>query len=178
MEEGHEKKGVSMLGSAPNATAVNAELDYVFGYYKGMCLKSTQRVFNKKLHEIMLAIRRRRSDPNYIVPSKAVGLDQEDIPVITNGFPGEDIANSPFQTCFTKSYILKSWSNVGFIPFTRKCLGNKQVRREINETNPQDSKLEDLQLEYEQHKDGLKAAGLNEDAFNIELSEAQALTRK
>ena len=103
-----KKKGVIMLGSAPNATAVNAKLDNMFGHYKGMCLKSTQRVFNKKLHERMLAIRRCRLDPNFIVPSKAVGLDPEDIPAITNGFPGKDIANSPFQTCFTKSYILKS----------------------------------------------------------------------
>ena len=52
------------------------------------------------------------------------------------------------------------------------------MRREINEINPQDSKLEDLQLEYKQQKDDLKAAGLNEDAFNNALPRAQAVARK
>ena len=117
-----KKKGVIMLGLAPTATVINVDLDNMFGQYKGMCLKSSQRVFNKKLHEKMLAIRRRRLDPNFIVLSKAVGLDTEDIQVITNRFPGGDITNSLFQTCFIKTYILKSWSNVGFIPFTGKCL--------------------------------------------------------
>ena len=173
-----KEKGVIMLGSAPNATAVNAELDNMFGHYKGLCLKATQRVFNKKLHRRMLDIRRRRVDPDFEVPNKAVGLDQVDVAAITNGIPGEDDSLSPFKTCFTKPHILKSWSNIGFIPFTRKCLENKQVRREINETNPQDSKLEELQLEYEEHKDGLKAAGLNEDAFDIELQVVQQIRRK
>ena len=54
-----KEKDCTMLGSAPNTTSVSVELDNTFGHYKRMCLKSTQRCYNKKLHVQVLTIRER-----------------------------------------------------------------------------------------------------------------------
>ena len=172
------KKGCILFGSSPNATSVNAEMDDMYTSYKGLCKVSTQRCYNAKLHTRMLAIRERRINKDLTVSSKAIALYPDDIPMITNGLPGDHPSKSPFKTCFSKTNILKSWSNIGFIPFTRKCLKNKSIRREINENNPQDSNLEDLNLQYEVLKDDLKESGLNEEAFHIEIHIAQPVDRK
>ena len=42
-----------------------------------------------------------------------------------------------------------------------------QVRQEINESNPQDSKLEKFQLDYEVAKTIVKESGINEDTFSL-----------
>ena len=126
----------------------------------------------------MIMVRRRRENPTLKIPTKALALSLEDIPFITNGMPHDPNEKSPFKSTFTKEKIIKSWENVGFVPFTRKCLQSVQVRQEINESNPQDSKLEQLQLDYELAKSNAKACGLNEDAFNLEIPIAKAIERK
>ena len=172
------EKGVHLIGSPPNATSVSAEMDQLFSDYKGRCRRSTQRCYNKKLHARMIMVRKRRENPTLKIPTKALALSLEDIPFITNGMPHDPKDKSPFKSTFTKEKIIKSWENVGFVPFTRKCLQSVQVRQEINESNPQDSKLEQLQLDYELAKSNAKACGLNEDAFNLEIPIAKAIERK
>ena len=172
------KKEYILFGSSPNATAVNAEMDDMYTSYKGLCKISTQRCYNAKLQTIMLVIRGRRINKDLIVSSKAIALYPDNTPMITHGLPGDHPSKSPFKTCFSKTNILKPWSNVDFIPFTRKCLKNKSLWREIYESNLEDSKLEDLNLEYEVLKDGLKESGLKEEAFHIKIPIAQLVDRK
>ena len=50
-------RGVYYVGSCPNATSVNAEMDEQFGSYKGACRLSTQRCYNGKLFDRMEKIR-------------------------------------------------------------------------------------------------------------------------
>ena len=126
----------------------------------------------------MIMVRRQRENPEITIPTKALALSLEDIPFITNGMPHDPKSKSPFKSTFTKEKITTSWENVGFAPFTRKCLQSMQVRQEINESNPQDSKLEKLQLDYEVAKTSAKESGLNEDAFNLEIPIAKAIERK
>ena len=104
----------------------------------------------------MIVIQEQRIKKDLTVLSKVIAFYSDETLVMTNDLPGDEPSKSPFKTCFSKTNILKSWSNVGFIPFTRKSLKNKSIWREINESNPQDSKLEDSNLEYEVLKDGLK----------------------
>ena len=69
-------------------------------------------------------------------------------------------ANRPFNVHFTKEKIIWSWAKVGFVPFTRNCLNNKRVRKEL-EQHTEDIVLENIQVEYEVFNNSLE-----EDAFN------------
>ena len=121
------EKGVHLIGSPPNATAVSAEMDQLFTDYKGQGRRSTQRCYNKKLHARMIMVRRQRENPEITIPTKALALSLEDIPFITNGMPHDPKSKSPFKSTFTRKNITNSWENVGFVPFTRKCLQSMQV---------------------------------------------------
>ena len=98
----------------------------------------------------MLFIKAKQSDLNVNVPTTAISLTPADLPFIVNAPSGCPKEYSPFQACFTNEKIRKAWSNIGFVPFTMySTKTNHQIRREIDESTPQDTKLENLQLEYE-----------------------------
>jgi len=162
-------RGVYYVGSCPNATSVNAEMDNQFGSYKGACRLSTQRCYNGILFDRMEKIR--------IVP-KTCSLTPGNLPMITNRKIDEPVDRKLFDKVFTKERNLKAWSNIGFVPFTRKSLQNKIVCRELHETKPEDNKLEILQMNYEETKIDLKSLGFNEDAFNAEIPKAFIKKRK
>ena len=165
------KRGVYYLGSCPNSTSVTAEMDDQFGSYKGACRISAQRCYNEKLWERMLKIKEKRSNPNIVVPSTC-SLSPADLSMITNGKEDDPIDQKPFDKVFTKKNNLKAWSNIGFVPFTRKALKNKKVRHELQETVPLDNKLDKLQHDYESSKSSLKELGFNEDVFSAEIPKA------
>ena len=80
--------------------------------------------------------------------SAVLNLNFEDLPIIVNGTATDAVAdNKPFDLHFTKDKILWSWAKVGFVPFTRSCLENRRVRKELGQHN-KDSALEDLRYRY------------------------------
>ena len=126
----------------------------------------------------MNLVKQKRNDQSIIVPTTAISLTPADIPFIVNGPLGCPQEFSPFQACFTSDKNRKAWENIGFVPFTKSSLKNKQVRREINETNPQDTKLENLQLEYECAKSDLARDGFNYEVLSEEIPKATKIRRK
>ena len=123
--------GCHIILSLPNATSVSAELDDIYRDYKASCRARTQKLYSDKVYRRMLKIRennaRAQNDPHEVV--KPVGLNQGDIPTIVMGTEGDAIVDRPFLHTFTKDRMQKAWDNIGFVPFTRKCLSNKKVRR-------------------------------------------------
>ena len=125
----------------------------------------------------MEKIREHRVNPDIVVP-KTCSLTPGDLLMITNGKINYPVDRKPFDKVFTKEINLKAWSNIGFVPFTRKSLQNKKVCRELHETKLEDNKLETLQMNYEETKTDLKSLGFNEDAFNAEIPKAFIKKRK
>ena len=58
-----------------------------------------------------------------------------------------------------------SWEKIQFVPFTRKCLHNPKVRRELGQ-HTHDKALESLQLRYDVLVDRVEAVGFNPGIFD------------
>ena len=80
-----------------------------------------EKVVQEKLRQRGLA---RRNGGR--LPCAVLNLDFADLPTIVNGSEDDITANRPFDTHFTKEKILWSWAKVGFVPFTRSKLSEKQ----------------------------------------------------
>ena len=65
-----------------------------------------------------------------------------------NGVPDDAIKDRPFDCHFTKEKIIRSWVKIGFVPYTRSCLKNPKVRKELGQ-HTRDEVLEDLQRRYD-----------------------------
>ena len=80
---------------------------------------------------------------------------------------------------FNLGSIKKSWDNIGFVPFTRKCLENKKVRHEMDETAPNkhSNNVEELQQTYDEVKEGLNEEGFINEYFDITVSKAFKMKR-
>jgi hypothetical protein len=52
---------------------------------------------------------------------------------VINGYPGDPVELRPFDYCFTKEKIIKSWINVGFMPMTGNTALDPKVRHEFGE---------------------------------------------
>ena len=74
-----------------------------------------------------------------------IGLDNNDLSTMINGYPNDAIEKKPFDRAFTKERIKDAFYNVCYIPFTRRCLSNSKVRHEINENTGVSKKLSELQ---------------------------------
>ena len=101
--------GLNIGLGCPNGTSVGQVMDDLFEFFKGACRLSTQDLFNDKVYERMLKIRKRNensSDLSEKIPA-VVALHQEDIPIIVNGRAGDPIEKRPFNKCFTPSRIKK-----------------------------------------------------------------------
>jgi hypothetical protein len=73
-----------------------------------------------------------------------LNLDFADLPTIVNSTADDINSNRPFTTHFTRGKILWSWAKVGFVPFTRSCLDNKRVRKELLGQRKEDTGLKEL----------------------------------
>ncbi len=93
-----------------------------------------------------------------------------------NGSATDAVADKPFDLHFTREKILWSWAKVGFVPFTRSCLQNKRVRRELGQHN-KDEALEDLQVENDMLVEEIEAAGFNLGVFDASIPTAGHVTR-
>ena len=75
--------------------------------------------------------------------SAVLNLNFSDPPTIVNGTVDDAISDKPFDLHFTKEKILWSWAKIGFVPFTRSCLNNRKIRKELGQRKA-DEALEDL----------------------------------
>ena len=84
----------------------------------------------------MLAIQRNNEagKGQRLVSVAPVKIIQEDLSTIVDGLEEDAEQNRPFDHVFTKENILKAWTNIGYVLFTRKCIENKKVRYELQES--------------------------------------------
>ena len=109
--------------------------------------------------------------------SAALNLDFGDLATIVNGTTADTIYDKPFDLHFTKDKFLWSWAKIGFVPFTRSCLQNKRVRKELGQHN-KDEALEDLQLRYNSLVDDIEGApGFNVGIFDAAIPTAAHVDR-
>ena len=176
-----ERIGCHIILSLPNATSVSAEMDDLYREYKGCCRQKTQEVFQKKVFDRMMKIRENAYivDPKKKHVVKPVSLNPSDLSRMINGEEGDNIKDRPFTKTFNLDSIKKSWDNIGFVPFTRKCLENKKVRHEVDETvsNKNSNNVEELQQKYNAIKERLKEEGFNNECFDIIVPKAFKMKR-
>ena len=176
-----ERMGCHIILSLPNATSVSAEMDDLYREYKGCCRQKTQIVFQKKVFDRMMMIRDNSNieDPTKKHVIKPVTLNPSDLSMMINGEEVDDVKDRPFLKTFNLERIKKSWENIGFVPFTRKCLDNKKVRHEIDESVPNNhsNNVEELQQKYNAIKVKLHEEGFNNECFDIIVPKAFKMKR-
>jgi hypothetical protein len=89
--------------------------------------------------------------------STVLSFDFSDLAMIVNGVSGDPIQDQPFDCHFTKAKIVGSWEKIGFVPFTRNCLQNSKVRRELGQ-HMCNKTLKDLQVRYDTMVENVEAA--------------------
>jgi hypothetical protein len=141
------ERGLIVLMGLPNATSVQQEMDALYGPFKSATYRRGEKVIQNKLRDRGIA--RRNGD---IVPKAVLNLDFHDLATIVNGNPEDDESDRPFDLVFTKAKILRSWAKVGLVPFTRSCLKDKKVRKELGQ-HKEDEALENLQRKYDLIRD-------------------------
>ena len=168
--EEFKEKGLFILLGLPNATAVQQEMDNLYGPFKSATYARGERVVEGKLKE-RAEVRR-----NGTAAGGVVTLSFNDLATVVNGKDGDHVDDRPFDNTFTKKKILTSWSNVGFVPFTRKCLGHKKVRSELGQRDG-NLVLENLQAKYDKLIGEAEAAGFNPGLFDASIPVAQRVER-
>jgi hypothetical protein len=165
------ERGLIILMGLPNATSVQQEMDALYGPFKSATYARGEKVVQAKLRSRGLA--RRIGDQQQ---GTALSLDFGDLATIVNGASDDLIQNRPFDCHFTKAKILSSWAKIGFVPFTRSCLKNPKVRRELGQ-HTRDEVLESLQLRYDVLVDNVEAAGFNPGIFDAVVPSAVHVDR-
>ncbi len=122
------KRGLIMIMGLPNATSVQQEMDALYSPVKSSTYACGEKVVQHKLRIRGLA--RRNGDK---LPPAVLNLDFNNLATIVNSRPKDLARGRPFNFNFTKEKILWSWAKVGFVPFTRNCLNNKRVRKELGQ---------------------------------------------
>ena len=126
-EEFYER-GLVILMGLPNATSVQQEMDQLYGPFKSAIYARGKKVVQTKLKSRGMA--RRNGEHQQ---AAALSLDFIDLVTIVNGSPDDPIKDRPFDCHFSKTKILSSWAKIGFVPFTRNCLKNPKVRKELGQ---------------------------------------------
>jgi len=165
------QRGLIIILGLPNATSVQQEMDALYGPFKSATYSRGEKVVQQKLKERGLARRNGQQ-----LSSAVLNLDFGDLPTIVNGKATDAVADRPFDLNFTKDKILWSWAKIGFVPFTRSCLQNKRVRKELGQ-HSKDAALEDLQLQYDLLVQDVEAAGFNPGIFDAAIPTAAHVHR-
>ena len=153
-EEFYER-GLFILMGLPNATSVQQEMDQLYGPFKSATCARGEKVVQRKLK--LRGIARRNGEHQQ---AAALSLDFSDLATIVNGGPDDPITDRPFDCHFSEAKILSSWAKIGFVPFTRKCLKNPKVRKELGQ-HMRDEELEQLQAKYAFDVDVMETIGFN-----------------
>ncbi len=93
-----------------------------------------------------------------------------------NGVPNNRLCDRPFDCQFTKEKVLASRAKVGFVPFTRNCLNNVKVQKELVQ-HIKDKGLESLQLHYDVLVDVVEETGFNPEIFDAVIPSAVHVER-
>jgi hypothetical protein len=165
------ERGLIIILGLPNATSVQQEMDALYGPFKSATYARGEKVVQEKLKQRGLA---RRNGER--LPCAVLNLDFGDLPTIVNGTPDDSDGDRPFKTHFTKEKILWSWQKVGFVPFTRSCLHNKRVRKELGQ-HKEDTALENLQFRYDVLVDSIEGDGFNPGIFDAVIPMAVHVDR-
>jgi hypothetical protein len=165
------QRGLIIVMGLPNATSVQQEMDALYGPFKSATYSRGEKVVQQKLKERGLA---RRNGER--LSSTVLNLDFSDLPTIVNGTVDDAISDKPFDLHFTKEKILWSWAKIGFVPFTRSCLNNRKVRKELGQKKA-DKALEDLQLRYDVLVDSIEGDGFNPGIFDAVIPTAVHVQR-
>ena len=166
------ERGLILLMGLPNATSVQQEMDALYGPFKSATYARGEKVIQEKLRQRGLA--RRNNEPRGVA---TLNLDFNDLATIVNGKPDDERCDRPFDCNFTKEKVLWSWAKVGFVPFTRKCLANVKVRRELGQ-HVQDTRLENLQFDYDMLVDASETLdGINPGIFDSTIPTAAHVVR-
>ena len=184
--------GVHILLSLPNGTECQAELDQMFSEFKPRCRRSTIRVAGMKMAARVAARKNSTLDAeldsnsgsdsdndsscvNVLKKKRSicnVSLSASDLSNVVNGFPGDPLELRPFDFCFTKDKIIKTWINVGFLPMTGNAALDPKVRYELGVGGaPAEARnqMETLQAEYASTSKELTEKGYNGKVLNLEL---------
>ena len=111
-----------------------------------------------------------------VVPKAVLNLDFNDLATIVNGKPKDDGCDRPFEWIFTKKKILGLWAKVGLVPFTRNCLKDKKVRKELGQ-HTEDEALENLQHKYDLLCDSIEGDHFNPGIFDASIPTAAHVNR-
>jgi hypothetical protein len=165
------ERGLIILMGLPNATSVQQEMDALYGPFKSATYRRGEKVVQNKLRIRGLA--RKNGD---VVPKAVLNLDFNDLATIVNGKPEDDGCDRPFDWIFTKIKILGSWAKVGLVPFTRNCLKDKKVRKELGQ-HTEDEALENLQHKYDLLCDSIEGDHFNPGIFDASIPTAAHINR-
>ena len=142
-------------------------MDALFGAFKSATYARGEKIAH---HKLMARGRARRNGE--VLKCAVLSLDFKDLAIIVNGVDGDSISDRPFDCHFLEEKILNSWAKVGFVPFSRNCINNPKVRRELGQ-NVRDSQLEDMQLRYDVAVDDVETLdGINPGIFDAVISTA------
>jgi len=173
--------GLLILMGLPNATSVNQEMDALYGSFKA----ATYARGEVNLTELMQLRGLERSAAAAAAGNGATAVPTltlfamgfEDTSTVVNGNSTDDVSMKPFTRTFTREKILRSWSKVGFCPFTRNCIQDKKVRHELGQAL-QDKALEDLHKSYTGVVSQADEEGLNAGIFDGRIPVAKQVNRE
>jgi hypothetical protein len=166
------ERGLIILMGLPNATSVQQEMDALYGPFKSATYARGEKVVQEKLRKRGLA----RRNGEQLQGATTLNLDFSDLAMIVNGKPDDRLCDRPFECHFTKEKILWSWAKVGFVPFSRSCLKNVKVRKELGQ-HTKDEGLENLQLRYDVLVDVVETGGFNPGIFDAAIPSAVHVER-
>ena len=100
-----------------------------------------------------------------------MSIGNRDLANIVNGFPGDKLANKPFDYTFTRENIINSWISVGFLPMTANAVNHPKVCFELGKSGAPEAeqkRISDLYTDYCTTRDDLSKM-----EFNAELSDLE-----
>jgi hypothetical protein len=129
--------GLIIIMGLPSVTSVHQKMDALYGPFKSSMCAPGEKVVQDNIR--IRGVATRNGDK---LPMSVLNLDINDLASIVHDRPKNISRDRPFNFNLTKEKILWSWEKVGFMPFTRKCLNKKRVRKELGQRNKQ-SKTKD-----------------------------------
>ncbi len=164
--------GLIILSGLPNSTSVQQEMDALYGPFKSATYARGESILMEKIK-----VRGRlRATGIATGASSILSLGFDDLATIVNGNESDELSMRPFDKSFTKEKILKAWTKIGFVPFTRNCVFDKKVRHELGQVNVNED-LENLRVSYSEVVAMAEKVGINPGIFDSEIPVAQRLNR-
>jgi co-chaperonin GroES (HSP10) len=113
--------GFILFPGAPNTTAVSQETDQNYGPFKNQYAKNLDALVEARVNQ-----KKTTSLPPWMVCLIVYGGTDPETNFV--------VENSAFQqAAFSREACLAVWEKVGAAPLTRKCLGDKLVRKSIGD---------------------------------------------